>query len=160
MNKPATKLLLLSTAALIAGMGTFAITRSQLSPATSATSATLLDELPELAWLRKELALTDEQFARIGHLHAAYRPVCEEMCHRIDESLERLETVAMRSRSTGPELEEAIKNHERVRAECKMRMLEHLYEISRLMSDQQAERYLAMVLPAALGSAAGKESHH
>jgi hypothetical protein len=157
MNKPLTKPFLILLVALIAGFGTYTITRQHL---TSNTPATLLDELPELAWLRKELALTDDQFARVGALHAAYRPICEEMCRRIHASLERLESVAVNSRSTDAELRDAIANHERVRAECKLRMLEHLYETASLMNDEQAARYLKAVLPAALGSSGAEHSHH
>jgi hypothetical protein len=152
-----TKPILILIAAVIAGFGTFAITRMYFE---STPQATLLDELPELAWLRKELALTNDQFARIGEMHASYRPICEGMCHRIDASLERLEHIALNNRSTGTELKEAIENHERVRAECKLRMLEHLYETASLMNDDQAERYLKAVLPAALGSSGADHSHH
>ncbi|MFU8892523.1 MAG: hypothetical protein ACNA8L_02740 [Luteolibacter sp.] len=152
-----TKPILILIAAVIVGFGTFAITRLHHS---SNTPTTLLDELPELAWLRKELALTDEQFARIGELHAAYRPICEEMCDRISASLEHLEQIALHTRSTDAELKEAIENHERVRAECKTRMLEHLYQTASLMNDEQSARYLKAVLPAALGSSGVDHSHH
>ena len=153
MKKP----LVILIAALIAGLVAFGITRKHCS---ASNGHALLDELPELAWLRTELALTDDQFAKVGQLHAAYRPVCVEMCRRIDESRNRLEAVALKHRSTDAELQQAIADYERVRGECKMKMLEHLYQTASLMDEEKAGRYLKAVLPAALGSTGGDHPHH
>lgn len=153
MKKPLVILLV----ALIAGFTAFAITRRHCS---ATKSDTLLDQLPELAWLRTELALSDAQFARIAELHASYRPVCEEMCGRIGKSHARLEAIALKSRTTGNELQQAIADYERVRGECKMKMLEHLYQTASLMNEEQAGRYLETVLPPALGATGGTHPHH
>lgn len=153
MKKP----LLILIVALIAGFAAFAITRRHCS---AAKGDTLLDQLPELAWLRTELALSDAQFAKVAELHASYRPVCEEMCGRIGKSHARLEAIALKSRTTGDELQQAIADYERVRGECKMKMLEHLYQTAALMSKEQAERYLETMLPPALGAAGGKHTNH
>jgi hypothetical protein len=143
--------------ALLAGFAAFGITRKHC---TTSNSNTLLDHLPELAWLKTELALSDAQFSKVAELHDSYRPVCEEMCRRIDDSRARLEAVALKSRSTDTELQKAIAEYERVRGECKMKMLEHLYQTAELLNEEQAERYLKAVLPAALGSTGGQHSQH
>ena len=150
------KALILLVAALVAGLAAFMVTRSHRH---SSAGATLLDGIPELAWLRGELSLSDAQFAKACDLHTAYRPTCEEMCRRIDESHKRLEAVAMRSRSFTPELEEAVRDYARVRAECQEKMLRHLYQTADLMDANQAGRYLEQVLPAALGSGGQHHSH-
>jgi hypothetical protein len=153
MKKP----LVILIVAVIAGFVAFGITRKHCS---ASQGDTLLDELPELAWLRTELDLSDAQFAKVGELHVDYRPVCGEMCRRIDESRARLEVVSLKKRTTDAELQQAIADYERVRGECKMKMLEHLYQTAALMSEEQAGRYLKAVLPAALGSTGGVHSHH
>ena len=153
MKKP----LVILIVAVIAGFAAFGITRKHCA---ASNDHALLDELPELAWLHKELALTDDQFAKVGELHAAYRPVCVEMCRRIDESRARLEAVALEKRTTDAGLRQAIADYERVRGECKMKMLEHLYQTAALMNSEQAGRYLKAVLPAALGSTGGNHTHH
>lgn len=153
MKKPLTILLI----ALIAGIAAFGITRIR---SAKPSGDTLLDQLPELGWLRTELALSDPQFAKVGELHAAYRPICREMCARIEESRARLECAALHNRSLNAELQEAIANYEQVRGECKTRMLGHLYQTAALMSPEQAEKYLKAVLPAALGSPTGGHPHH
>jgi hypothetical protein len=144
-------------AALIAGFIAFGITRKHCSVSKDST---LLDDLPELAWLRTELVLADAQFAKVAELHTAYRPVCAEMCRRIDESRMRLEAVALKHRTMDPELQQAIADYERVRGECKMKMLEHLYQTAALMNEEQAGRYIKVVIPSALGSPGGAHSHH
>lgn len=153
MKKPLVILIL----ALLAGFAAFGITRKHCTPSNSNI---LLDHLPELGWLKTELALSDAQYSEVAELHDAYRPVCEEMCRRIDESRARLEAVALKSRTTDAELQQAIADYERVRSECKTKMLEHLYQTAALMSDEQGRRYLKAVLPTALGSTGATHSNH
>lgn len=152
--------LLILLVALLAGFTAFVISRSHRQ---SAGGPVLLDSMPELAWLRGELGLSDRQFAKAGELHAAYRPQCEEMCRRIAESHARLASLAGKERRMTPELIEAIRDHARVHAECQEKMLEHLYQTAALMDENQALRYLQAVLPSALdapSSETGGGHHH
>ncbi len=145
--------------ALAAGIAAFCIARShRQSPA----SGVLLDTMPELAWLRTELKLTDDQFTKAGELHVAYRPVCAEMCRHISEAHEKLETISRSARGMTPELDAAIKEHARVHAECQRKMLEHLYQTAVLFDEKQATNYLETMIPHALDSTAtnGVESCH
>ncbi len=150
--------------ALIIGIGAYYVTRSQQQ---SPDDGALLDSMPELGWLRDELKLNDAQFSKAGELHVAYRPQCVEMCRRISEAHAKVEAIARSSRGINPELELAIREHARVHAECQEKMLAHLYQTAELMDEDQAARYLEMVLPSALGSTgghtgghAGNASHH
>ena len=153
------KALVILVIALAAGVAAFWVTRSHQQ---AAHPNVLLDAIPELAWLRGELKLSDAQFAQASALHAAYRPQCAAMCRRIAETHARMADLARRGRSLSPELVAAIHEHARVRAECQQKMLEHLYQTADLLDDGQAARYLATVLPHALdSSAAGAvECHH
>ena len=150
--------LLILLLALAAGGAAFWLTRTHHP---SDRQAVLLDSMPELAWLRGELKLSDSQFAQASALHTAYRPQCAVMCCRIAEAHARLETLAQGARSMTPELADAIREHARVRAECQQKMLDHLYQTARLLDDAQAARYLAKVLPHALETTpAGPVSCH
>jgi len=133
--------------ALLAGLASFCLMRSQHH---AAAGSALLDEVPELAWLRGELALTEEQFTKAQALHNAYRPHCEEMCANIAEARARMETLATKSNAVTPELAQAVQDYARVRAECQQHMLAHLYQTAALMDEKQARRYLDTVLPHAL----------
>jgi hypothetical protein len=138
--------------ALTAGLLAFYVTRSHQQ---ADRKEVLLDSMPELAWLRVDLKLTDEQFAKASVLHADYRPKCVAMCRSIAEAHAKLESLSQAGRAMTPELEAAIRDHARVHAECQQRMLEHLYQTANLFDDRQAARYLATMVPHALDSTTG-----
>jgi hypothetical protein len=134
--------------AIVAGVCAFAWMRSQRIPHHE--SSVLLETMPELAWLRDELKLTDSQFTQVSKLHAAYLPQCAEMCQRIAEAHERLDQAARGKREVTSELKSVVEDHARIHAECQERMLAHLYETARVLDPKQAERYLEVMLPYAL----------
>ena len=150
--------LLILLMALAAGSTAFWVTRTHQQ---HGRQAVLLDAMPELAWLRGDIQLSDAQFAQACALHTAYRPQCAMMCQRIADAHAHLESLAQTGRSMTPELAAAILELARVRAECQQKMLEHLYQTARLFDDRQAARYLEKVLPAALeATTAGPATCH
>lgn len=100
---------------------------------------------PELAWLKKEYQLTDDQFAQVARLHDAYLPKCAEMCGRIDEQNAKVQQLLAATNAVTPEIRQALAEAARLRAECETAMLEHFYETSRQMPPEQGKRYLAWV---------------
>lgn len=102
---------------------------------------------PEIAWMRKDLGLNQETFARVAELHRAYLPVCAEMCRRIDASGKKLHNLASQHHAVGPELVSAMAEDEKVRSDCRLAMLQHLYATAAVMSPEQAERFLKLTLP-------------
>lgn len=151
MNKG---LLILAVGAL-AGLLAFFLSRGK--PAGSGDPV-LLDSLPEIAWLRTDLKLDDEQFAKVRELHHDYRPVCAEMCRRIAESEAAVAKLAQSRGGMTDDLSQAIEHHGHVIAACKRSMLEHLYQTAGLMNGDQAKRYLEITLPLALDSARGRST--
>ena len=137
--------------ALVTGIAAYCITRVHCH---SERKEVLLDSMPELAWLRKELKLSDDQFAKASELHIAYRPTCVVMCRIIADAHARLETLARSGHHISPELIEAIRDHARVHAECQQKMLAHLYQTADLLDDKQAAIYLKTMVPHALDSTA------
>lgn len=113
-------------------------------------SSSLLEVMPELAYLREELDLSDSQFKKVSDLHAAYLPKCGEMCERIASAHARLDDASRGKTEVTPELKEAIEDHARIHAECQEKMLTHLYETARILDEKQAHRYLEVMLPFAL----------
>jgi hypothetical protein len=153
------RILMLLAAAFAAGVVAFCVTRSRQMAADH--RAVALDSMPELVWLRTELKLTDDQFAKVSALHAAYRPTCEEMCQRIAAARAKVEAAAHGSRIMTSELESAIREHADTHAACQRAMLEHLYETAALLDEEQSTRYLAAMLPFALEqSHAGSSPQH
>lgn len=138
--------------ALLGGILAFWLMRSHKM---AGQHETLLDSMPELSWMRSELKLTDDQFARVSALHAAYRPKCMEMCGRIAAARTKVETLARASREVTPELEAALKEHAETDAQCRRAMVQHMYETAAVLEPDQAARYLETMLPLALQGAHG-----
>ena len=100
---------------------------------------------PELAWMQREFNLTPAEFEKFSKLHASYLPHCKEMCAKIDEQNEHLRSLIAGNQQMTPEIERALAEGARLRAECQQSMLDHFFEVSRTMKPDQAKRYLAWV---------------
>ncbi len=105
----------------------------------------LRDKTPELAWLKREFKLGDAEFGEVARQHAAYMPQCQVMCRRIDEQDKRLRQLLITSASVTPEIEAAIEEAARLRAECHGKMLRHFFEMSRAMPPEQGRRFLVWI---------------
>lgn len=144
--------------ALLAGITAFWLMRSQKQ---ADRGVNLIDSMPELTWMEKELGLSDEQLAKVSALHTAYRPECDRMCGLIADSGEKVAKLASAGREVSPELEAAIREHAQVEADCRKAMVAHLYRTAAALNPDQASRYLDAMLPYALDTAPtqGANSH-
>lgn len=143
MKKPIVVLLLI----LVAGVFAFCFSHYQRQ---QGARGPLVDDMPELTWLKNELKLSDVQFSRISDLHAAYRPKCVEMCRRISEAHAKMDTLAKTGKTMSPDLDAALKEHAAVHLECQEAMLTHIYQTAAVLDAKQSARYLEVVLPYAL----------
>ena len=107
-------------------------------------------DAPALAWLKQEYQLTDAQFALVRQLHEAYLPKCREMCRRIDEKNAELQKLLAATNVVTPEIKGALAEAARCRVDCQGAMLEHFYEVARVMPPEKGRRYLAWVHQATL----------
>ena len=111
--------------------------------ATSAQRSMERSSCPELAWLKTEYHLTDAQFAQAVLLHDAYKPKCAEMCRRIDDQNAKIQQLLAATNTVTPEIKDALANASQLRVECESAMMQHFYQVSRVMSQEQGKRYLA-----------------
>lgn len=151
------QLLIALIASLVAGAVAFSLMRSHKM---AASRGPLLDSLPELAWVKTDLKLSESQFAKVSALHVAYRPKCMEYCQKIAAAHEKLALLTRRDREVTPELEAAIREHAEVHATCQQAMLKHLYETAATLDEQQAKRYLQTMVPFALDSSNSEAETH
>ena len=100
---------------------------------------------PQLAWLRQEYHLTESQFAQVAKLHQSYGPKCAEMCRRIDDQNAKVQQLLGATNTVTPEIKQALADAARLRVECETAMMQHFYEVSRVMDPEQGKRYLAWV---------------
>lgn len=118
--------------ALTAGLLSFGVTRwlaSQQAPAD------------EMAWLRREFALSTAQADAIAALHTQYGPVCDEHCARVMAARERLAGLPPGS----PEAAAARTDLDRLAQVCTESTRRHLEAVAALMDPAQGERYLQLV---------------
>lgn len=85
-----------------------------------------------MTWLRVEFKLNDAQYAAIEKLHADYGAVCAKHCAAI---------MAARDRHAAPTEIAALEN------DCVRSMTDHFHRVAALMSPNESQRYLAIVLP-------------
>lgn len=111
----------------------------------------------EMAWLRREFNLSDEQFSRVAALHEAYRPKCDALCAAVVAANAKLDAVIDQSRQVTPTVAAALKDVAAVEDDCHRAMLAHLYAVSAEMNPDAARRYVAMMKPRIVQSAA---AHH
>ncbi|MBI1176294.1 periplasmic heavy metal sensor [bacterium] len=100
---------------------------------------------PELAWLKEEFNLSDAEFKRVSDLHAAYLPQCQEMCRKIDAQNVELQKLLADATNVSPQIEAALAEASRLRADCQTMMLRHFIQVSQTMPPEQGRRYLAWV---------------
>ncbi|MBL9207374.1 MAG: hypothetical protein JNN01_20000 [Opitutaceae bacterium] len=98
---------------------------------------------PELAWIKKEFRLADDEFERVKKLHEAYKPVCAEMCRQVDEQNRELARLLQTAQGVTPEIEKTLGRAAEIRKECQTGMLSHFFRVSQAMPPEQGRRYLA-----------------
>ena len=67
------------------------------------------------------------------------------MCRRIDDQNTRVQQLLAATNAVTLEIKLALADAAQLRAECESAMLQHLYEVSRVMPPDQGKRYLAWV---------------
>ena len=100
---------------------------------------------PELAWLKEEFHLSDDDFARLSRMHDQYLNGCAERCAQIDKKNQELTRLLRDADRVTPEIEQLLRESAQLRADCQKQMLQHFFEVSRAMPPEQGKRYLAWV---------------
>jgi len=112
----------------------------------TATDHKLLhSETPELAWLKTQFKVSDQEFERITALHEAYRAKCMERCRLIAQKNDELKNLLAKATTLTPEIETNMAQAAQIRLECQKAMLKHCLEVSRSMPPEEGRRYAAWV---------------
>lgn len=118
--------------AVLAGLGSYGLTRWIAARGGPAD---------EMAWLRKEFALSDGQAEAIARLHARYGPVCDEHCANVMATRQRLAGLAPGT----PAHAEASAEMDRLARVCADSTRRHLEAVAALMDPAQGARYLELI---------------
>src|ERR1035437_10314321 len=105
----------------------------------------------DLAWLRREFRLGDNEMQRIRQLHEGYLPKCHENCALIAGKKKVLQATLDRAHGMTPEAQQKLMEVAALRAKCQANILGHFYEVSQAMPPDQGRRYLAEMQRLTLG---------
>jgi hypothetical protein len=111
------------------------------------------------SWLRAEFALDDQKARSVEQIHNQYQMECASMCVRIAQTDEKLAKLISEAQQMTPEIQNAIVETDRLRSECRVKMLEHFYRIADELPAKRRGEYLQMVLPVVLRPGMMAESH-
>jgi hypothetical protein len=122
----------------------------------------------DLAWLRLEFHLNDDQMARIRQLHEGYKPQCAKMCALIAAKKAELQATLSNGTNITAEAQTELTELGELRARCQAQMLRHFIAVSQAMPPEEGRRYFAEMEKITLGSheeieqsmSAGHEHQH
>jgi hypothetical protein len=100
-----------------------------------------------MAWLRADFNLNEKQFAEVQRLHAAYAPSCEEHCRLIQEATKARDALRTAQGTDPAATAEAERVLKQLRTTCETAIAAHVRQVAAVMSPEDGERYLALVLP-------------
>ncbi|MCB1085696.1 MAG: periplasmic heavy metal sensor, partial [Verrucomicrobiae bacterium] len=108
---------------------------------TADTAQAMKAERPELEWLRLEYNLDEEQFSEIRAKHEAHDIVCRDLCRRLVEARKQLDRAINEEGTMSPVVSAALAQWTEQRQRCREATLEHMYDVSSVMSPEAAKRY-------------------
>jgi hypothetical protein len=111
------------------------------------------------SWLRSQFALDDQQASSVERIHRDYQAECALMCARIAETDAQLAKLICDGQQVTPEIQSAIIETDRLRSECRVKMLKHFYRIAAELPEKRRTEYLRLVLPVVLRPGAMAQSH-
>ncbi len=105
-----------------------------------------------LAWMRRDYALNDEEFAKVCALHDDYLPRCDKMCQRMAAATTRLSDALKASPDMTEEAKAALSEYEQAEAACRSETLQHLLKTAAVMKPEAGRAFVQQVLPHLLTS--------
>ncbi len=100
-----------------------------------------------MEWLRTDFHLTDAQFVAIRELHNSYAGSCAEHCRMIQEATTARNALQTAQGADSAAMLAAEQKVQELRIHCETAITRHVREVAALMSPEEGQRYLALVLP-------------
>lgn len=152
--------LILIGAVILSGTGYFS-SRLVGGRACAACDVASLKTPDALAWMRRDFALSDDEFTKVCALHDAYLPHCDSMCQRMEAASNHVSSALRASPAMTGEAQTALREYETARAECQRATLQHVLDTAAVMKPEAGRAFVQKVLPHLLTSRQHvSELHH
>ena len=100
-----------------------------------------------MEWMRADFNLTDTQFSAIRDLHNSYAGTCDEHCRMIQEATKARNALKAAQGGDSAAMLAAEQKIQKLRTHCETAITRHVHQVAALMSPEDGQRYLALVLP-------------
>lgn len=100
-----------------------------------------------LAWMRKELSLSEEEFTRFCALHDAYMAECRRMSAEMDKTRARLKSTLQNRHEFDDVALAALSEYEKQYDICERAATKHLMKAAAAMDAESGRAYLKLMLP-------------
>lgn len=138
--------------ALLLGIGAFFLTRTACEKRSTRTFAEKVSSLEQnipanLAWMRKELSLTDQEFARECEIHEAHMVEYRRLCAEMNASRERLKLALEGGKEFTDDGRSAILDYETHFEACERAVIQHVRKAAASMNPDAGRIYVKRMLP-------------
>ncbi|WP_078813561.1 hypothetical protein [Prosthecobacter debontii] len=139
--------------ALLLGIIAFLVARGVLNHQRQKNFAQNIHALEQdtpalLAWMKTDLGLTDDEFARECRIHDEHMVEYRRLCDEMQASRERLKTALQESQNLSDEGQAAaIKDYEDHFEACERAVIQHVKHVAAAMNPKAGQTYLTMMLP-------------
>jgi hypothetical protein len=108
---------------------------------TMEARAVLRSECPELAWLKREYALSDHQFGKIQELHNLHDVECQNHCRALATTQQELQKLIISEPLQSPPVQNALQAWRNQQVISQDSILKHMENVSNEMDLAQGRRY-------------------
>lgn len=123
---------------LLLSVATYAVVNSTV---TSESRRALTSEIPELSWLKREYALTNDQYEEIKSLHFEHDQTCQSICKSLYDTRTALERAIANHPLESEIVQNALTTWREQQITSQNSILMHMEDVSRCMAPEQAKRY-------------------
>jgi hypothetical protein len=105
------------------------------------------DTTSVLAWMKKELNLTDEEFAKECRIHEEHMVEYHRLCEEMKASRERLTQALQNNNELNSEGQAAIRDYETHFEACERAVIQHVKHVAAAMNPKAGQTYLKLMIP-------------
>ncbi len=111
-----------------------------------------------MAWLKKEYHLDEATFEKVTTAHSTYFRECEERCHELADVNRHFLSELRQSSPSVSDLDAVQVLQESICHACRLAMIDHVHQVSKLMPEETGRRFITDV-QSALAPPTSRKGH-